>query len=206
MTKADSVGKKCPRTLRGRAYDLRYEDLVERDGEKCAYCDKPGPYQVHHRDANPQHNRLANLSLACPQCNTREHWRTLKSGRQSQVEREKEKTVGLTVTASDMPYLVASRETRKSEEVQPVFRKWVVDELVRDGEALWASLQEDGAELFMVDLQTTDRWLKKMTSRPGPCERYKAPEGKALVWWVRLKPAFFRDAARGPPVEVAEAS
>ncbi len=177
---------------------------MERDGEKCAYCPKPGPYQIHHLDANPRHNRMANLKLACPQCNTREHWRTLKSGGQSQVEREKEKTVGLTVTASDEPYLVASRETRKSEEVQPLFRKWVVDELVRDGEALWASLQEDGAELFMVDTQTTDRWLRKMTSRPGPCERYRAAEGKALVWWVRLKPRFFQDAAQGPRVEVAK--
>lgn len=51
-------------------------ELINLRGGKCERCDykKVPVLQVHHKDRNPQNNKLGNLELICPNCHYEEHY------------------------------------------------------------------------------------------------------------------------------------
>lgn len=200
----DQVKRKRLRPLRGTAYDLRYVDLVERDGEKCGFCGRPGKrplLHIHHRDSNPENNRMLNLKLACNNCDQTERWTLYRSVLREKEEKKVDQT-HISVTADATPFTIGSREINKSEAYQPAFRNWVIDTLIRQGEEQITELIDSGAEKFEADVQTTARWLQKMVSTVGPCFKIKLPLGNKLLWFVKLKPDFYKQAARQTTISV----
>jgi len=46
---------------------------LERDGYRCQRCDAPYPLEVHHKNGDPDDNRLENLETVCVPCHKQEH-------------------------------------------------------------------------------------------------------------------------------------
>ncbi len=171
--------KKSRRTLRGLALRMRYQDLVKRDRDACWYCKKPGKVMADSVQVE------------------REKRREISVGQPASLP-----AIALTVTADSAPFANASEfSTQKNDKVKPAFRKWVIDICRRLGPGEWypwSALEEDGAETFDVETVTTGRYLRRLTSNPGPCQREKrlTGDGKKAEWFVRLKREFYSQAAR----------
>ena len=151
--------EKVPR-MRGEAARIVYQFLVGRDGEKCWGCSRKRNLVVDHKDGNVRNNAPQNLRLAC----RRHNW---FAERQLTGVREREKVgedAGLVERGSMSKELEASRDN------EPLFRSWMLDQIMGGKEVTFTDAMYGGAEFVGCSPAATYRYLKKMLSDPGPLE------------------------------------
>jgi HNH endonuclease len=172
---------------------LRYADLVSRDGEKCAYCNTVDRLQIHHKNRNTADNRLENLALACPSCNSKEYWKWLKAHlakpETSESESERERA-SFSVAGTD-----ASGELTLAPTLWEWWLAWMKTRILRDGyvsvhDAIYSVARELKEKYGYGSSVTTRRYLKEAASDPrnGDFERKRhATLGYIVVFTEKME-------------------
>lgn len=144
--------------MNSRTRSILYEFLRLRDGgicKKCSISENEKELVIDHIDNNNGNNSLDNVQLLCRKCNY------IKNPRLA--EREPLDSVGVCAT----PQLDMSMEIRINREKEPQFRKYVIDRISRDGEAIKTDLIDSGAEVVGISPKTSTKYLRKMCSSEG---------------------------------------
>ena len=134
-----------------------YDFLVKIDGEYCRCCGKlrhEGQLIIDHKNNNNNDNRPENWQFLCRGCNY------LKNPR-----RPLDRCVSERVTDCD------AREIEVSKIKEPSFRKFVYHELNESNEVPESDLVNSAAEDIGISPVTAKRYLNKMCSSRGICER-----------------------------------
>ena len=175
---------------------IRYDDLLERDGEKCMICGgSPDEFglEIDHINGNPIDHHLINLRLVHKKCNVKDYHRRYRELLVTKSEGEGA-THGLATTVDSVVHDI-SYESKKNLEVEPLFRQWVITELAEAARPV-SFLVSEGAERFDASPNTTRRWLKDKMAAPksGPIFIYRSDllDGKKrAIEMAKLKPEFF---------------
>lgn len=143
--------------------DKFYPLLVRRDGEFCQGCtrllDEIGILEIHHRDGDDTHNKLNNMALLCHGCNHR----IPKATQLSQREYTPEHKINI--------------------EKEPLYQKWLYGELmIHNWHIPLKDAIDDGAYNVGVSVETTKRYLRKLTSKSGPYAIATGQFGTRYVW------------------------
>jgi hypothetical protein len=186
-------------TARATAYLF----LVERDTEKCFKCGRRPPevrLEINHIDGDPFNNNPKNLNLMCHPCNVSDSWirrrspdfcsPTSERERKSRDEAEGERR-GLESfdnardpESLERDFSDCSVEIRKSMEMEPTFRTWLMDQIIMRKEPIpRKEAIYSGAERVGGSPETVERYLHKLTSPLGPLREYKGE----FCWLVDYK-------------------
>jgi len=135
-----------------------YHIIAERDGEYCRCC-RALPTEralvIDHRDNNNKNNRHDNYQLLCRRCNY------LKNPRRPVDECESD------CEAQDQTELEVSRAR------EPLFRKFVCHQLNEFGNIPEKEIIFSGSEGVGISPVTAQRYLGKMCSKVGICQKRK---------------------------------
>lgn len=138
--------------MNGRERKKFYQLLTNRDGEYCNFCRTPATEKqlvIDHIDNNTTNNEMNNLKLLCRRCNY------IKNSRESGdiCERHVEET-----------------EIQINRKKEPQFRKYVYEEINKEGSIKPKILIHSGAELCGISTTTAKRYLDKLCSKNGLCK------------------------------------
>jgi hypothetical protein len=141
--------------MNSRTRKRLYQILSERDGDFCAMCGKIGTIKslcIDHEDNNNTNNDLDNLQLLCRSCNTKKNPRG-KAKPENQSAKIQEPR--------------ASKEVLLNERYEPVFRKYVDNQIMKHGRELKDDIVDSGAEVTSASILTIERYLRKLCSTAG---------------------------------------
>jgi len=130
--------------------------LTNRDGSFCKCCgmlDTERPLVIDHRDNNNRNNDLSNLQILCRSCNY------LKNPR---------RPVDLCVSVDESP---DQSELEVNRTREPIFRKFVCHEINEKISVPELELINSGSEISSISPVTAKRYLNKMCSFIGICQR-----------------------------------
>ena len=147
----------------GRDRKRDYENIKKRDGAYCRGCqalETERELVIHHKDNNNSNNNYSNQIFLCRKCNYLVHPRI--------SEREPLDVCGGVSQPFDTPSEIKINRTK-----EPLFRKYVEEEVKANGQVLEQELINSGAEKFELSIRTTPRYLKKMYSSEGKLQRIK---------------------------------
>ena len=150
----------------------------------CAYLNKKfGAYcrgcqalkserklEVDHIDNNNSNNNPNNWQYLCYSCNY------IKNPR---LKERKKEPLDVCVGVSqpfDTPSEIKINRTK-----EPLFRKYVEEEVKANVQVLEQELIHSGAEKLELSPRTTDRYLKKMYSSKGKLQRIKTAEEYYII-------------------------
>ena len=161
--------------MNSRTRNRLYKELVDRDGEKCAHC-PPGTVftklVIDHKDNNNSNNDLSNLQLLCRSHNN------LKNPRGP----GRKKLSPVCMDGNEhLPPRRFTPEMEKNLVSEPVFRRFVAEEVLKYGKKELLELICAGAEEAGCSTVTATRYLQKMTSSSGKYEVFMENDGKKYV-------------------------
>ena len=180
-----------------RAWAYRY--LVLRDGEQCAICHatpttrneslahRPttqNTLDIDHIDGNPNNNDPDNLRLLCRRCNVTaaNRPRSAKVWRSAKCEREREEGNPSTrIIREDANYREGSSEMQANYLCEVRFRRWLIEKVATTGGYDKHTATAEGAELFGPSIETTARYITKLTSPAGPLTEIKDTLGHRVL-------------------------
>jgi len=171
-----------------------YRYLCLRDGEECRRCRKTPPetpqkrLDIHHVDGNPKNNNAENLCLVCHACNTvLERSRVTENPEISHPQLALEPQLPPDTPEEPPPGGVSVRERDRTDVLKQAvnykegspemqvaflceisFREWVMKELQEKGGMSSKGAITSGAEVVGCSIETTQRYLMKLTSEAGP--------------------------------------
>lgn len=168
------------------------EALKRVRGDKCHICGMSveerkrlwpslKEWLLEHRDGNPDNYDFENCQLACYKCNRlKVPDLTPETGK---VERE---NAGVRATTSEEQrrkrYLKrATPEFAKSAEIEPLVRRYLWEQVSREGSLILDDAIAEAAEYANCDVQTAKRKIDKATSRMGPFEVVTTTGGTDLI-------------------------
>ena len=122
--------------LNGRNRPKVYKILVERDGERCFICQKPGnlnTLEIDHLNGNVKDWREQNIHLLCEKCNKdKRKWGCVIISPMSVSVREG--VLNNVETSEEIRFI--SAEGKKSEVYKPKVRNYIYKELMIHGKRL----------------------------------------------------------------------
>ncbi len=160
MSKRRRTEREIRVKLSPQAYALRYNDVVDRDGEKCAICGNPPPLELDEINGRVNDHRLLNQRLLCKRCNVKEEWRRRRGMAESAVRERvaaKENMAARLGVAVDSPRGDMSYESSVNLAKEPAFRQWVLGILVVEENHSWDDFRDSGAEMFGISTVTSER-------------------------------------------------
>ena len=137
--------------------------LTKKFGAHCRWCqalESERKLEVDHTDNNNKNNNPSNWQYLCYSCNY------IKNPRLEERE-----PLDVCVGVS-RPFDIPS-EIKINREREPLFRKYVEEEVKANVQVLEQELINSGAEKLGLSPRTTDRYLKKMYSSIGKLQRIK---------------------------------
>jgi hypothetical protein len=149
--------------LRGKAYDLRKADLLERDGPVCQNCKRTFPDDellVHHKNGNQYDQRLSNTELNCRPCNTTESNQRRAALKISTDQREKEKQ------RQAWPISGIAWEGKRHLQLEVDYEK-SLDQLLDQGPVTVGEALDRLAKITGSTQQTANWWLRRETTKEG---------------------------------------
>ena len=150
--------------MNGLTRKKTYHIIAERGGEYCRCCGALRTERalvIDHRDNNNGNNSLDNLQLLCRRCNY------LKNPR---------RPVDMCVSKEESP---DQSELLVNRTREPIFRKFVWH-LINEGELIpEEELINSGSEHSGISPVTAKRYLNKMCSSIGICQRRQI--GKTII-------------------------
>jgi len=141
-----------------------YRFISQRDGEFCRGCGALSferQLVVDHRDNDNRNNEPTNHQLLCRKCNY------LKNPR---------RPVDLCVSVDESP---DQSELEVNRTREPIFRKFVCHEINERTSIQELELINSGSEISGISPVTAKRYLNKMCSPLGICQRHQV--GKIIV-------------------------
>ncbi len=137
--------------------------LTKKFGAHCRWCqalESERKLEVDHIDNNNKNNNPSNWQFLCRSCNY------IKNPRLKERE-----PLDVCVGVSK-PFDIPS-EIKINREREPLFRKYVEEEVKANGQMLERELINSGAEKLGLSIRTTPRYLVKMYSSAGTLQRIK---------------------------------
>lgn len=161
-------------------------------GDKCHICGMAveerkrlwpalKEWLLEHRDGNPDNYDFENCQLACYKCNRlKVPESTPETGN---VERENTAmSASTTEEQRKRRYLKrATPEFAKSVEIEPLVRRYLWEQVSREGSLILDDAIPEAAEYANCDVQTAKRKIDKATSRMGPFEVVTTSGGTDLI-------------------------
>lgn len=147
-----------------------YEQLVERDGEWCQFCERKPPdvkLEIDRLKRELGYGELSNLRLLCKPCNTR---------RSPRGKKQKNGRSSTEIVESPRSF---SKEFLKNAEAEPRFRRTVYQLMHKYKTISVDDAVDAGCEAAACSIQTGYRYLRKMTSLLGD---FKITERKEIIW------------------------
>ena len=154
-------------------------------GEKCAVCGKGTPLDTDHKDNDLSNTDFSNFQLLCRSCNIKKN----PPYRRDPRLRGDEKKISTSRLARSRSAHVAdipeprSAEMARNLKSEPVFRKWFENEMKRQGRMLREEAIDSGAEIAEVSIDTSIKYLRKMTSKTGKFQVIKDSNGDRWLEW-----------------------
>ena len=142
--------------MNGPTRQKLFQTLVKRDGSFCKCCgvlETERVLVIDHRDNNSRNNDLSNLQILCRSCNY------LKNPR---------KPFDLCVSVEESP---DQSELEVNRTREPIFRKFVCHQINERKSIPEQELINSGSELSRISPVTAKRYLNKMCSSIGICQR-----------------------------------
>ena len=139
--------------------------LNKKFGAYCRGCqalESERKLEVDHKDNNNSNNNPNNWQYLCYSCNY------IKNPRLKERKKEPLDVCGGVSQPFDTPSEIKINRTK-----EPLFRKYVEEEVKANGQVLEQELINSGAEKFELSIRTTPRYLKKMYSSEGKLQRIK---------------------------------
>ena len=170
--------------------------LIERDGQKCDICDRIPPSVVlevdHKKGTYPLFDSPENLRLLCKSCNRgdgnrqRQNRASKPSESDSRVSvREGGRNRQLPSTLKDtLDYQSGSVEMQANDLFESSFCQWLFSFLEQKRSIGWQDAIYSGAQFVGCSSQSTERYLRKLTSLEGPLRKVKNP---AREWMVGFR-------------------
>ena len=154
-----------------------YLFLTQRDGSGCSSCQELAEdMHIHHRNGDHNDDAEDNLCILCQTCHTLAHGGDLES---CVWERTPSRFFSPSpgIDLSD-----ASPELRMSARMEPVFRTWVLEMVLKHTTISLDMALNGGAEYVhqqkgSCSVTTAKRYLAKLTSPTGPLIRTIDVEG-----------------------------
>lgn len=176
------------------------KDALRRlDGDRCKICSRTGEdfrkeygpdadFVLEHRDGDSANYDLGNLQLACYSCNGRKR-PDFQGGAAETGNRERVKEHngrGMEVSTNERQrkkrYLDrATPEFKKSAEIEPKVRRYLWENVSRDGGLLLKDAINEAAEYAGCDTQPVSRKIDKATSRIGPFDIFSDMHGNDFI-------------------------
>jgi hypothetical protein len=164
-----------------------YRFLMLRDGEACRTCGlNPSGALVHHEvdhiDHDPTNWAPDNLQLLCKPCNVAKENRRRRNGRarlheiklppgrapsNNNHEGGRGRDLG-SILKEAVGYEDAGAELRLNARYEPMYRAWVVNQVLEHGFLGKAEAINGGAEYSGCNPKTAKHYLDKLTSTVGP--------------------------------------
>jgi hypothetical protein len=157
-----------------------YAFLVEREGEKCDICNRAPPkvaLEVDHKEGTyPLSNSPENLRLLCKSCNRGDGNRQRKNRASQSSKSDSRVSVREGGRIRQIPsmlkdaldYQSGSVEMQANDLFERSFCHWLFSYIEENRSIEWQEAIYSGAQFVGCSSQSTDRYLKKMTSLEGP--------------------------------------
>ena len=149
--------------MNSRMRNTAYPYLKNMFGPYCRGCqalESERELVIDHIDNNNKNNNPSNWQFLCRSCNY------IKNPRLEERE-------PLDVCVGVSKPLDIPSEIKINREREPLFRKYVEEEVKANGQILERELINSGAEKLGLSIRTTPRYLKKMYSSIGKLQRIK---------------------------------
>ncbi|MBW7887438.1 MAG: HNH endonuclease [Bacteroidetes bacterium] len=158
-----------------------YQELCERDGERCRICGRTQPevyLEVDHKNGKKDDNHLENLQLLCRNDNRKKNPRG--KGKGNIVKR---RVISLQSFNEIMDSSRMSPEMAKNKQAEPKFRHWLYRKISDNGPMTVQQVVNSGAEYAGCSTHAIrTNYLPKCTSEEGIFRIYHDEEkGKNLV-------------------------
>ena len=180
--------------LNSRELLMMRKFLISRDGNKCNICGKPGTAKkliVDHVDNDFLNNEKGNLQLCCQSCNIKKN--------PPHCSKKDVDNFSLSISHSPIPsdlddsksYLSSAPDITlenfpiwKNLRSEPLFQKWLWEEMTRKLTMEVAQVINDGANIAKCSSKTTIAYLDKLVYETGPYTITKVPEnGLRMLCW-----------------------
>jgi|TARA_B100001146_G_scaffold99104_1_gene87757 hypothetical protein len=161
---SDQRGDVNMSNMNSRKRKIVYPYLKEKFGAYCQMCqalESERELVIDHIDNNNSNDNPNNWQFLCRSCNY------IKNPRLKERKEPLDVCVGVS-----RPFDIPS-EIKINREREPLFRKYVEEEVKANVQVLEQELINSGAEKLGLSPRTTDRYLKKMYSSIGKLQRIK---------------------------------
>ena len=200
-----------PKRMNARLHQMLLEAVIARDGDICLLCRKTKfnsrERTLDHLDNKKRNNALSNLHLLCRGCNTGERNRNPKSERLLTLKTLAYYLARLPAPGNQVTECVSVKEREQGEPrspyragftsseeqanfmMEPTYRKWLFDQVKRDGSITKDTATAGGAEYLEKKIgrgspATTERYFTKTISREGWLSEGRDEFGR-VVWGFR---------------------
>jgi hypothetical protein len=182
-----------PKRFTKKERKIIYGFLSQRDGEHCDLCGSTPPevfLEVDHKEGTYLDYSPEKLRLLCKSCNRADGNRR----RQRQSDKSPTKSVprvsmrewgrssqSPSTLKDTLDYQSGPVEMQANELFEGDFRNWLFAYLKENGSIDWDEAIHSGAQFVDCSSQSTERYLKKLTSLEGPLCKVKGSSRKWLV-------------------------